>query len=234
MAKRVLIYGMSANPPTGLQGHMGAVAFLKARFDEIWLMPVYQHIYSTKRHLAPFHHRVAMCRRAVEVLPAQGAIVDVKETEKDVFEQLAAAHPDTDASQLRVGTIDLIRFLHQRHPDTSFSMLLGADTYADLRMGKWKNGEELQQLLRFVVMTRKGYEPEDRELAAMLANAATSQDPAADDANARVLFVSIPSMSDLASTTVRNISDEHELRQLVAPSVAEYIIANKLYAFADK
>lgn len=77
MAKRkeVLLYGTSANPPTGLQGHMGAVAYCRQFVDEVWILPVYQHIYSTKRQLAPFAHRVNMCNLAIKVLPKDGMFV---------------------------------------------------------------------------------------------------------------------------------------------------------------
>lgn len=84
-ARRVLLFGLSANPPTGAQGHMGILAHccrLPARdgsdttaFDEVWLLPVYQHIYASKRRLAPFRDRLAMLRLAIDdVLPSpQGA-----------------------------------------------------------------------------------------------------------------------------------------------------------------
>lgn len=70
-ARQVLLYGTSANPLTGLQGHMGAVAYCRQLVDEVWILPVYQHIYSTKRQLAPFHHRVNMCKLAIKVLSAE-------------------------------------------------------------------------------------------------------------------------------------------------------------------
>lgn len=71
--RHVLLYGLSANPPTALQGHMGAVSYCRQFVDEVWLLPVYQHIYSSKRALAPFNHRVRMCELAAHVLPASGA-----------------------------------------------------------------------------------------------------------------------------------------------------------------
>ena len=63
MAK-VLLYGLSANPPTGEGGHQGIVAHFAKEFDELWVMPVYKHIYQTKRELAAFENRVRMCEIA--------------------------------------------------------------------------------------------------------------------------------------------------------------------------
>jgi nicotinic acid mononucleotide adenylyltransferase len=89
-ARRVLLFGLSANPPTGAQGHMGilshccrlparrgdggAVAMVTA-FDEVWLLPVFQHIYASKRRLAPFRDRLAMLQLAVDDVlgPNEGA-----------------------------------------------------------------------------------------------------------------------------------------------------------------
>lgn len=53
-----LIAGTSANPPT--MAHRGIVQSLVAQqlFDEIWVLPVYQHIFSDKRNnLADFDDR---------------------------------------------------------------------------------------------------------------------------------------------------------------------------------
>lgn len=60
---RILIYGLSANPPTGIHGHLGICAYFAALFDQVWVLPVYQHIFSTKSHLIPFEHRFTMCQR---------------------------------------------------------------------------------------------------------------------------------------------------------------------------
>lgn len=69
--RRVLLFGLSANPPTGARGHMGLLAHCRAlRFDEVWLLPVFRHIFASKRRLAPFRDRLAMLRLAVaDALP---------------------------------------------------------------------------------------------------------------------------------------------------------------------
>ena len=59
----VAFFGSSVNPPTGKFGHGGIVDTLVAtnKFDEIWINPVFRHIYAAKRGLQPFEHRKAMC-----------------------------------------------------------------------------------------------------------------------------------------------------------------------------
>lgn len=66
--KRIVLFGLSANPPTGLGGHMGIIRYFScmiliqnvlfvALFDEVWILPVYRHAYSSKRSLESFEHR---------------------------------------------------------------------------------------------------------------------------------------------------------------------------------
>mmetsp|Transcript_5492 Transcript_5492/g.7996 ORF Transcript_5492/g.7996 Transcript_5492/m.7996 type:complete len:82 (+) Transcript_5492:80-325(+) len=71
--KRVCLFGLSANPPTGSGGHLGVVSYLaslphnywqdsvdnghsieefankETYFDEVRVLPVYQHMFSEKR-----------------------------------------------------------------------------------------------------------------------------------------------------------------------------------------
>ena len=66
MSRRsILLYGLSANPPTGYGGHVGLVQHFLPAFDEIWVVPVYQHPYPSKsNHLVSYEHRVQMCQLA--------------------------------------------------------------------------------------------------------------------------------------------------------------------------
>jgi nicotinic acid mononucleotide adenylyltransferase len=86
--RQICLFGTSANPPTGSGGHVGIVQALSAlnRFDEIRVLPVYQHTFSSKRNqLVKFEHRVNMCKIAFEVIPT--AIVS--NAEKESFLRVA-------------------------------------------------------------------------------------------------------------------------------------------------
>ena len=87
--REILIFGLSANPPTGYGGHAGLVKLLadKRRFDEIWILPVYKHIYETKnKKLIDFEHRMELCRLNFEDLSSEKTKVIVKDFEKQVYE----------------------------------------------------------------------------------------------------------------------------------------------------
>jgi nicotinate (nicotinamide) nucleotide adenylyltransferase len=219
MAREVLLFGLSANPPTGMQGHMGVVKYCRDAYDEVWLLPVYQHIYSSKRQLAPFEHRVEMCRLALEELEREdesGAALRVANEEREMFEQAAAASEDPE--KLRLGSIDLVHFLLDKYRDTSFTMLLGGDTFADLLAGKWKRGDELMQLVKLLVVDRKGVDSPWR---------------AQQNQSDRVKYLRVPELSDVSSTMVRSSADRNELQKHVHPAVLQYMEQHKLYAFAS-
>ncbi|KAG7388800.1 hypothetical protein PHYPSEUDO_011819 [Phytophthora pseudosyringae] len=220
MPREVLLFGLSGNPPTGPRGHMGVVRHCRSMYDEIWLLPVYQHIYSSKRQLAPFERRLDMCRLALESLKREGdagAELKVVEEERDMFEH-AAAQSDS-AAQLRLGSIDLVHYLRDKHRDTSFTMVLGGDTYADLLAGKWKRGNELVHLVKLLVVDREGVDSPWRDQRV--------------DGD-RVRFVNVPELSDVSSTMVRVTADRAELAKHLDPAVLDYMVQHKLYAFATE
>jgi nicotinic acid mononucleotide adenylyltransferase len=85
------LFGTSANPPTGSGGHVGIVQALSSmpnttKFDEIRILPVYQHTFSSKRNqLVSYEHRVNMCKIAFEGIPR--AIVS--NAEEESFQRVA-------------------------------------------------------------------------------------------------------------------------------------------------
>lgn len=63
----IAIFGLSANPPTGRGGHGGIIEYLKNTniFSEIWILPVYQHMYAAKNQMVAFEHRLEMLNLTV-------------------------------------------------------------------------------------------------------------------------------------------------------------------------
>jgi nicotinic acid mononucleotide adenylyltransferase len=144
--RRIALFGLSANPPTGLLGHQGIVRILahQGLFDEIWVLPVFQHIYSSKRELLiDFDHRVRMCELLFPAESIAGCTVRVLTLEKDVKEHYSQQMgPD-----YQVGTVDLLEYLHNVDclgkviggDKASYHFVVALDTLYDLALGKWKN-----------------------------------------------------------------------------------------------
>ena len=135
------MFGTSANPPTGSEGHAGLVKALVnlQKFDEVRVLPVYRHTFASKRNqLLGFDHRVAMCELAVKGLSALSdatatangtkqdesisdtsdgvvhTVAVVSRAEEDSFRRTLAssdARTDEEKTALRVGTADLVEML---------------------------------------------------------------------------------------------------------------------------
>jgi len=124
------------------------------------------------------------------------------------------------AEDVRLGTIDIVQYLLELHPDIKFSLLLGADTYHDLKQGKWKGGLDLFHLVSIIVIQRQGITSEGLELP----------DGCPD---AVVRFTTIPALNDTSSTSARATKDEKYLATMLFPSTLEYVKQHKLYEFAS-
>ena len=139
MPPTVALFGLSANPPTGRGGHADIVHFLvrTCLFNQIWILPVYHHIYSSKRNLAPYKDRIEMCKLCFESKSSSECTVEVK-----TIEQEAATHfNQTAGASYRVGTIDILDYLSRKFQGVQFHLILGSDTYLDLCNGKWKESD---------------------------------------------------------------------------------------------
>ena len=131
---RVALFGLSGNPPTGESGHRGIVKVLVQthNFDEIWILPVYNHFFTKK--LIPFNHRMELCQRNFQDLSQPWCEVKVLPTEAEVCTELAPG--------VRPGTIDTIEFINNRSPVLlDISLVLGKDTFLDLINKKWKESD---------------------------------------------------------------------------------------------
>ncbi|KNB45982.1 nicotinate nucleotide adenylyltransferase [Blastocystis sp. subtype 4] len=137
MVKKVVLFGSSANPPTGLGGHIGIVKYFSALFDEVWILPVFRHAYSSKRQLESFERRIDMLLLSLRDCNLDSSNIYVKEYEKECLYSLYPDYGKTEDT-VQYGTIDLIRWLKQRFPGVEFSMIVGEDAYIDIIENKWR------------------------------------------------------------------------------------------------
>lgn len=133
MMRRVAVFGGSFNPPH--KGHRKICRYLLAKaFDEVWVVPVYRHAFG--KPLAPFKHRIEMCRLITRGLSR----VKVLDTER------------------RIGgisrTIRTLESLARCNPSTRFSLVVGADAMKET--GTWLSFDGIRRLARIVVIPRQG------------------------------------------------------------------------------
>lgn len=137
--RKVALFGLSANPPTGHSGHLGIVRFLveTGLFDEVWVLPVYQHMFAAKRSMELFEHRVEMCKRCMESESTPACKVRVMMIEKYAAEYYA----EKEGKDFRVGTVDVLDYIHNHCPGLDLHLVLGTDTYKDLITRRWKQAD---------------------------------------------------------------------------------------------
>ena len=137
----VALFGGSFNPPH-IAHQMVCLYVLETQsVDALWMVPTYAHPFA--KVLAPFDDRVAMCELAAAPL---GDRVTVSNIERDL---------DGDASR----TLDTIEALQERHPGTSFRLVVGSDVLAET--AKWHRWDEVARLAPPIVVGRAGHDPGD-------------------------------------------------------------------------
>mmetsp|Transcript_3668 Transcript_3668/g.5390 ORF Transcript_3668/g.5390 Transcript_3668/m.5390 type:complete len:251 (-) Transcript_3668:129-881(-) len=236
--KQVCLFGVSADPPTGDGGHVGIVKAISEyecttsrnkKFDEIRVLPVYQHMFASKRgRLASYDDRLKMCQLSFQGIPR----VIVSHAEQRCFEGKAKDLNETEKMSLRVGTADLLDMFLEEEPTTDFTFCLGADTFMDLTKWKWRRSKDLLSLLegRFLVIFRIGDNGEcvvDEETLEQQVQKVHTE----NNGNARILR--IPTLTEVSSTLARSSSDETYLSSHVHPAVLEYIKENNMYGFSE-
>ena len=100
--------------------------FLNDPNTEIWVAPVFKHIFSSKSDLLDFGTRLEMAKLAFAGM--KNVVVS------DIEQNIKEGNP-----HVMVGTIDILHALCKKYPELDVRLVLGADTLNDLLQGKWKN-----------------------------------------------------------------------------------------------
>ncbi|KAL7471564.1 hypothetical protein ACHAXS_011845 [Conticribra weissflogii] len=244
--RRVCLFGTSADPPTGIGGHLGIAKYLASmeEFDEVRILPVYSHMFGNKRgKQAPFETRVEMCNLLIKDVPK----VTVSEVERICFEKAAAGLNEEQVSKVRVGTADILSSLTTNEPNVEFTWALGADTFLDLASGKWRRTDEVFELVghRMVVFKRlsdgkgesngaiRNENDNGHEDDKLLRGNAEKWSKLGDDGKPTIRIVHIPSLTEASSSTARQTSDEFKLRELLTDDVLNFVKKRKMYSFSE-
>ena len=202
---KVAILGGSFNPIT--IAHIQIAQFVlntSGEFDEVWLMPANNHMYN--KQMESTENRLAMCELAAQV---DGRI---KVFDYEIRNELAGE------------TFNFFKRLkteHELNERYNFSMIIGLDNANTF--DKWVNYEELERMVRFVVVHRKGI-MRDIDTDWYL------KEP-------HIFLNSETDTTEVSSTQVRSILERDgvakykSLEGLLDPEVTRYIYNNKLYKY---
>jgi len=245
--KRVCLFGTSANPPTGMGGHVGIASHLASTkqgndaglpiFDEVRILPVYSHVFNEKRKLETFDNRLAMCRLAFDGIEK----IVVSDDERTSFNRLAEKKGITsveEKTKLRVGTADLLDMLKEDSDEDDMSkplleltLALGADTFMNLTEWTWLRSEDVFKLTngRIIVFVRQTQDmmiTEDK-LSERIKEVQNKFSNSSDIDGDNIRLAYVPTLTTVSSSEIRKTKDTSALK----PEVAEYIKKHNLYGF---
>jgi nicotinate-nucleotide adenylyltransferase len=192
------ILGGTFNPPH--QGHLAIARHARAELslDQVALMPVGTPPHKPAAPAAAASQRLAMCRLLIE--GAEGLSVCALETER---------HGPSY-------TVDTVRELHARHPETELTFIVGADVASTLP--SWREPQALLELAVCAVAARPG---SDRGgLLDALAPLASAE---------RVRFLEAPRLEISSSLARERAAAGRRIDDLVGPAVAGYVAEHGLY-----
>ncbi len=130
----VAIYGGSFDPPHRAHVAVAELALGSGLFEALVVVPVYRHVFD--KVLAPYEHRLALCRLAFGALPR----VEVSDIERTL------GTPNY--------TLHMLRALARCHPDWEMRLVIGADVLRDAP--QWHAFAEVTALAPPWVVGRRG------------------------------------------------------------------------------
>ena len=184
-------------------GHLIIANFMAnyTDLDEVWIVVSPLNPLKKQRHLIADHHRVQMVRLAI------------RDNEK-----LNASDVEFDMPKPSY-TIDTLDVLEAKHPDLTFSLIMGEDNLRTLH--KWKAYKEIITRFPILVYPRDLTEGEDGSDDAV--------DIPAELSGADIQVCEAPLMK-ISSTFIRRAIQNHQdVRYLLVDEVVHYIANNYLY-----
>lgn len=162
--------------------------------EELWYVVSPQNPFKDKKSLLKDHNRLDMVQLAVKNYPKMRA--------SNV--EFALPKPSY--------TIDTLTYLHEKHPDYSFSLIMGEDNLNGL--SKWKNAETLIKNHQIIVYPRtfEG-EKEDHEYLQ----------------HENISLINAP-IVEISATEIRKmIKDGKNVRPMLPPEVFDYLDGSSFY-----
>ncbi|HNW81328.1 MAG TPA: nicotinate (nicotinamide) nucleotide adenylyltransferase [bacterium] len=142
MPKKIAVFGGKFDPPH--LGHQLTVflALEKYKMDEVWIVPSVIHPFGYES--SDFEHRVRMCE--IMIRPWSKNKVKISKAETEIADGTGY-------------TVDLIKHLKKKHPDSRFYLVIGADNWK--LKEKWHNFEKLEKLCESIIIIGRGSDLKD-------------------------------------------------------------------------
>lgn len=189
--KKIGLLGGTFDPPHLAHLVLAQAALDELELDEIWFVPAFLPPHKQREKVTPFQHRLQMVRLAVRGNPRFKVLTIEKEKRGVSY------------------TVETLPLLRQKHPNTHFFLLLGADNLSEL--SDWKEPEKVFSMAQPVFAHRPLTE---EKLPVWLEQA---------------VWLSNPRLEISASDLRRRVQAGGSVRYLVSEGVERYIRKKGLY-----
>ncbi|MGG7439257.1 nicotinate (nicotinamide) nucleotide adenylyltransferase [Chryseobacterium arthrosphaerae] len=162
--------------------------------DELWFVVSPQNPFKDKKSLLKDHNRLDMVQLAVKNYPNMRASNVEFSLPKPSY------------------TIDTLTYLHEKHPDYSFSLIMGEDNLGSLH--KWKNSDILIENHHIIVYPRV-FEGEKKDFEYLQHD--------------NISLIKAP-VIELSATEIRTmIKEGKNVRPMLPPEVFDYLDGSSFY-----
>ncbi len=194
-ALNIGLLGGSFNPPHNAHLALAQAALAQLQLNRVDLMPAGQPWQKLATVLAAAEHRLAMCYAATENIAGLG--VEACETQRSG----------------NTYTADTLAHLSQLHPQTRYTLIIGADQAQ--RLDTWHDWPRLLSLCRLAVVARNGVVPTLPPAVAKVCKAFDTLHLAA---------------MDVSSSSIRaQVAAGQSISNQVPATVERYIVKHSLY-----
>jgi nicotinate-nucleotide adenylyltransferase len=133
----IAIFGGSFDPPHIAHENIVNEVIENINIDKLFVVPTYLSPFKDKYHLEP--------KERFELLTT--LFEDDKKVEVTNFEII---------QNRAVPTIETVEYLNKKYNPKNIYLIIGADNLQSIHL--WNNFEQLHELVKFVVISREGYE----------------------------------------------------------------------------
>lgn len=134
--KKIALFGGSFNPPH--IGHQMMVFYLSScyNFDEIWILPVFEHYFAKNKYLIEYSVRKTMAELAFSKISNKIFIKDIEEENK--FNK----------------SYETLSYLTENFKEYKFTLVLGEDNYNSRH--NWYKFDEIEKMAEIIYLGRDG------------------------------------------------------------------------------
>ncbi|OGV35059.1 MAG: nicotinate (nicotinamide) nucleotide adenylyltransferase [Lentisphaerae bacterium GWF2_45_14] len=200
---RKAVFGGTFDPPHNAHIMIASTVLSMKLADKVLFVPAFNPPHKTGQVVTEYSHRLEMLK------------LTLKDFSDFEISEIESEYPDKPSYSL-----DTMRELSARFPETSFVLLIGSDSLRQLHT--WHNAHELVDEFDFIIYPRPDEIPSETELIPFWT------EKKAHSLRKRLLKMPVSSVS--SSEIRRKIFENKSVDNLINADVKCYICTNRIYS----